>query len=73
MRPQAIPLAILSMEKETLGFHNFYAWFSSVSPISIGVGLRTGEALRKDVCFGEHNLKKWHNLEKKKKKSTILA
>ena len=70
MRPQAIPLAILSMEKETLGFHNFYAWFSSVSPISLGVGLPVGEAPPKDVFFGEHNLKKWHNLEIK---STILA
>ena len=45
-RPRTIPLA---MNKETLGFHNFYAWFSSVSPISIGTGfrspdLRAGEA-----------------------------
>ena len=53
-RPWALPLAILHMKKETLGFHNlyawFYAWFSSVSPISIGMGLRSpvlraGEAL----------------------------
>ena len=29
------------IKKETLGFHNFYAWFSSVSPISIGMGLRS--------------------------------
>ena len=26
-RPRAIPLAMLPMKKETLGFHNFYAWF----------------------------------------------
>ena len=33
---------MLTMRKETLGFHNFefYAWFSSISrPISIGRGL----------------------------------
>ena len=40
-RPRAIPLAMLTMKKETLGFHNFYAWFSSVSPISIDMGLRS--------------------------------
>ena len=41
-RPQAIPLAMLTINvKETLGFHNFYAWFLSVSPISIGTGLRS--------------------------------
>ena len=39
MRPQAIPLAMLTTKKETLGFHNFYAWLSSVSPVSIGMGL----------------------------------
>ena len=37
-------------EKKPLGFHIFYAWFSSVSPISISMGLRSpapraGEAL----------------------------
>ena len=30
--PRAIPLAMST--------ENFYAWFSSVSPISIGIGLR---------------------------------
>ena len=40
-RPRAIPLAMLTMKKETLGFNNFYAWFSSVSPSSIGMGLRS--------------------------------
>ena len=40
-RPQAMPLAMLTMKKETLVFHNFYVWFSSVSPISIGMGLRS--------------------------------
>ena len=39
MPPRAIPLAILTMKKETHGFHNFYAWFPSVCPISIGMGL----------------------------------
>ena len=38
---RAIPLAMLTMKKEMLGFHNFYAWFSSVSPISIGMGLHS--------------------------------
>ena len=47
-RPRAIPLAMLTMKKETLGFHNFYAWFSSVSPISIGMGFRS-PALK--VCY----------------------
>ena len=28
-------------ENETLGSHNFYAWLPSVSPISIGMGLRS--------------------------------
>ena len=37
-RPRAIPLAMSTMKKETLGSHNFYAWFSFVSPISIGMG-----------------------------------
>ena len=37
-RPRAIPLAMSTMKNETLGSHNFYAWFSSVSPISIGMG-----------------------------------
>ena len=37
-RPRAILLAMLTMKKETLGFHNFYSYFSSVSPISIGMG-----------------------------------
>ena len=31
--------AMLTMKKETLEFHNYYAGFSSVSPISIGMGL----------------------------------
>ena len=39
-RPRAIPLATLTMEKETLGFHNFYAWSSYISPTSLEVGLR---------------------------------
>ena len=30
---------MLTMKKETLAFHNFYAWFSSVSPVSIGIHL----------------------------------
>ena len=38
--PQAMPLAMLTMEKETLGFHSFYALFSSLSSIFIGMGLR---------------------------------
>ena len=42
MRPRAIPLAMLTIKNETHGFHNFYAWFSSVSLISIGMGLRSG-------------------------------
>ena len=33
--------AMLTMKKETLEFHNHYAWFSSVSLISIGMGLRS--------------------------------
>ena len=41
MRPQALPPAMLTMKKETLGFHNFYSWVLSVSPISIGMGLRS--------------------------------
>ena len=49
-RPWAIPLAMLTMKRETLGFHNFYAWLSSVSSISIGMevlspALWAGEAL----------------------------
>ena len=40
-RPRAIPLAMLTMKKETLGFHNFYAGLLSVSPISIGMRLRS--------------------------------
>ena len=51
--PRAIPLAMSTMKNETLGTHNFYAWFSSVSPISIGMGLRS-LALR----AGETPLKK---------------
>ena len=39
--PRAIPLAMLTMKIETIGFHIFYAWFSYVSPISIGMGLRS--------------------------------
>ena len=35
----AIPLAMLTLKNKTLGSHNLYAWFLSVSPISIGVGL----------------------------------
>ena len=35
------PLAMLTMIKETLRFHNFYALFSSVSPVSKGMGLRS--------------------------------
>ena len=38
-RMQALPLAVLTMYKETQGFHNFYVWLSYVSPISIGMGL----------------------------------
>ena len=38
-RPRAIPLAMLTMKKETLWFYNFYAWFSTVFPISIGIAL----------------------------------
>ena len=39
--PRAIPLAMLTMKKETLGFHSFYmymymyAWFSSVSTMAL--------------------------------------
>ena len=40
MRPRVILLAMLTMKKQTQGFHNFYTWFSSVSPISIRTGLR---------------------------------
>ena len=40
-RPQAMPLAMLTMKIETLGFHNFYALFSSVSPIYISIRLRS--------------------------------
>ena len=40
-RLRAIPLAMLTMKKETLGFHNFYTWLSSHSPVSIGMGLRS--------------------------------
>ena len=40
-RPRAIPLAMSTMKKEAHGFHNFHAWFSSVSPIFIGVVLRS--------------------------------
>ena len=40
-RPQVKPLSMLTMKKETLEFHNFYAWFSSLSPISVGMGLRS--------------------------------
>ena len=56
-RPRAILLAMLTRKKETLGFHNFYAWCSSFSPISIGMGLRfpalrAGEApLRQSPSF----------------------
>ena len=32
---------LYTMKKETLWFHNFCAWFSFVSPISIGMGLRS--------------------------------
>ena len=38
-RQRDMPLAMLTMKNETQGFHNFYAWFSYVSPISIGMGL----------------------------------
>ena len=38
-RPRVIPLAMLSMKKEMLGFHNFYVSFLSVSRISIGMAL----------------------------------
>ena len=40
-RPRAMRLAMLTVKKETLGLSNFYVWFSSVSPISIGKGLRS--------------------------------
>ena len=40
-RPRAIPQAMLTKKKETQGFHNLYAWFSYVSSISIGMGLRS--------------------------------
>ena len=48
-RPRPIPLAMLIIKKESLGSHNFYAWFSSVSLVSIGMELppaafRAGEA-----------------------------
>ena len=39
--PRVLPLAMLTMKKETLGFHNFFAWFCSVCPISIGMGLHS--------------------------------
>ena len=39
MHPQVILLAMLTMKKQTQGFHNFYTWFSSVSAFSIGTGL----------------------------------
>ena len=40
-RPRAIPLTMLTKKKETLGFHNFYAWVRSVYPIAIVMGLGT--------------------------------
>ena len=46
-RPRAIRLAMLTMKKETLGFNDFYSCFSSLSPISIGMRLRS-PALRAD-------------------------
>ena len=39
--PASYTASHVDNEKETLGFHNFYAWFSSVSPISIGMRLRS--------------------------------
>ena len=47
--PVSYTATMLTITKETLRFHNFYAWFSSISPISIGMrlrypALRAGEA-----------------------------
>ena len=61
-----------SRKKEALGFPNFYEWFSPVSPISIGMGLRSsalraGEApLQKDICSfpGNHGYWVYHELTK---------
>ena len=39
--PASYTASHVDHEKETLEFHNFFAWFSSVSPISIGMGLRS--------------------------------
>ena len=39
MHLQAVPPVMLIVKKETVGFHNIYALFSSVSPISVGMGL----------------------------------
>ena len=40
-RPRAIPLFMLTMKKQKLGFYNFFAWLSSVSPISKDMGFRS--------------------------------
>ena len=50
-RLRAIPLAMLTMKKETLCFHNFYAWFSSVSLISVGMGLRSWPLKNIDISL----------------------
>ena len=39
--PQAIVQVMWTMKKETLGFHNFFTWLSSDSPISVGMGLHS--------------------------------
>ena len=52
-RPQAIPLAMLTIKKETLGFHNFYAFsvcfFSLHRYGALLSDPRAGEALLKPV------------------------
>ena len=61
---------------ETLGFHNFYARFSSVSPTSIGMGLRSptlqaGEAQLKVSLHYDVNT--WLNLNNNNQQHTLTS
>ena len=70
--PRAIPLAMSAMKKERLGFHNFYAWFSSVSPISIGIGLRSAALGPGEAPLIKNRENLWRYKRYHKKKNTTL-
>ena len=54
---ELIPSARLTMKKETLRFHSFYAWVSSVSPVSIGMGRMSSLMSSLQRTFGPAKLR----------------